>query len=95
MCCNGCSNVKEDSNDTVCYNGDTLKEKRCNFSDDSETTKNYHSGKLGESNGEFFEVHTISKCCKKDLILCMYEIMPRYVYYVPIVYDVFICVCSC
>ena len=46
--------MNKESNETECYNADALKERRCNFSDDSETTKDYHSGKLGESNSVLF-----------------------------------------
>ena len=40
------SNVDKESNDT-CYNDDTLRNRRCNFSEDDGTTKEYHSGRLG------------------------------------------------
>ncbi|XP_065903652.1 uncharacterized protein [Dysidea avara] len=41
------SNVNKESNKTECYNAHALMKRRCNFSDDSVTTKDYHSGKLG------------------------------------------------
>ena len=40
------SNVDKESNDT-CYNDDALKNRRCNFSDDDGSIKEYHSGRLG------------------------------------------------
>ena len=42
------SNVNKESNETECYNAHALMKRRCNFSDDSVITKDYHSGKLGE-----------------------------------------------
>lgn len=40
------SNVNKESNDT-CYDADSLKDRRCNSSNNDYITKDYHSGRLG------------------------------------------------
>lgn len=41
------SNVNKESNDT-CYDADSLKDRRCNSSNNDYITKDYHSGRLGK-----------------------------------------------